>query len=152
MRDSLAVFTVSVSTPDQIQPALRLLSEALERAPAQEIPVNPELPIGAGGRRSLRRYVGIDAEFVQRRGEIGDLPGARSELESSNPESLCSVLTVAVDRHLVFSFYIMHMLDNPTEQTVPQVRYQPAHVSHIQPTNVNSFQCCSKSFCLKVTT
>lgn len=126
VRDSLAVFTVSITTPDEILPALRLLSEALKRAPAQEIPVNPRRPIGAGGKRSLRRYVGIDAEFVQKRGEIGDAQGDRSELEAGNPELLCSVLTVAVDRHLIFSFYLLHMLENPTVQTVPQVRSQPA--------------------------
>lgn len=122
MRDSLSVFTVSVSSPNQIQPALRLLNEALEIAPAQEIPVNPQVPIGVGGKRSLRRYVAIDAEFALKSGEIGDALGDRWELGSSNPENLCSVLTVAVDRHLVFSFYLLHMLENPTEQTVPQVR------------------------------
>ena len=128
MLDSLAVFTVAVTTPDQIQPALRLLSEALQRAPAQEIPVNPKLPIGAGGKRALRRYVGIDAEFFEKECEIGGAPGTKAELEMSRKEHLCSVLTVAVDRHLVFSFYILHMLENPTKQTVPQVRYQQLHL------------------------
>lgn len=146
MRDSLAVFTVSVSTPAQICPALRLLNEALEIAPAQEIPVNSELAIGVTGKRALRRYVAIDAEFVTRDGEIGDAAGDKFELEMSRGENLCSILTVAVDRHLVFSFYIMHMLENPTEQTVPQVRYEPAHL--LQPTNVHSFLCCFGSFSL----
>ena len=122
------MYTVSITKPDEIQPALKLLGEALERAPAQEISVNPKLPIGSGGKRALRRYVGIDAEFVQRHSEIGDAQGNKIELEMATTEPLCSVLTVAVDRHLVFSFYIMHMLDNPTENTVSQVRCRSSHL------------------------
>lgn len=121
--DSLCVYTVSVTQPSEIQPALRLLTEALERAPAQEIPVIHKLD--AGRKRPLCRYVGIDAEFAYRTATIdySNTEGSEEELRNGEREHLCSVLTIAVDRHLVFSFYVLHILENPTEETVSKVRH-----------------------------
>lgn len=36
-------------------------------------------------------------------------------------QGFCSVLTIAVDRQLVFSFYLLHMLQNADETTVDEV-------------------------------
>lgn len=124
--DSFTVFTVSVTKPDQIRAALDLMDEALKRAPAQELPVSYQ---DAGNFRPLKRYIGIDAEFTPIRlsdEELGqetvgkDAITAR-QLVGGREEGLCTVLTIAVDRHLVFSFYILHMLQNLEATTVREV-------------------------------
>lgn len=124
--DSFHVFTVVVRYPTQIRSALRLLEEALKRAPGQEGPVSQ----GSCQTRPLKRYIALDAEFKkvylekEALEEIEQLEDSvdRSERMASNPEHLCSILTVAVDRQLVFSFYLLDMLENPTEITVEEVR------------------------------
>lgn len=125
--DSFHVFTVVVRYPTQIRPALRLLDEALKRAPGQELPLSQ----GSGKTRPLKRYVALDAEFkdvdLEKKAleEIEKLEDCleTDEIKASNPEPLCSILTVAVDRQLVFSFYLLDMLQNPTEITVEEVCY-----------------------------
>ncbi|KAI9881249.1 MAG: hypothetical protein M1830_005535 [Pleopsidium flavum] len=119
--DSLCVYTVSVTEPCKIEPALRLLTRALEMAPAQEIPVIQELK--ASSNRALRRYVGIDTGFASRTATIdySNTEGSEEELRNGATEQLCSVLTIAVDRHLVFNFYILDMLEHPTKETVPKL-------------------------------
>lgn len=106
---------------------MRLLDEALKRAPGQELPLSQ----GSGKTRPLKRYVALDAEFkevclenkaleeIEKLGNCSD----RDERMASSPEYLCSILTVAVDRQLVFSFYLLDMLQNPTEITVEEVCY-----------------------------
>lgn len=124
--DSFHVFAVVVRCPTQIRPALRLLDEALKRAPGQELPLSQ----GSGKTRPLKRYVALDAEFkevyLEKKAleeiELGNFSD-RDERIASNPEHLCSILTVAVDRQLVFSFYLLDMLQNPTEITVEEVCY-----------------------------
>lgn len=105
---------------------MKLLDDALIRAPGQELPVLQ----GSSQARPLKRYVAVDAEFNKvflGRKEYDDMarltdPEVKTKMISSNPEELCSILTVAVDRHLVFSFYLLDMLQNPTENTVEEVR------------------------------
>ncbi|KAI9715134.1 MAG: hypothetical protein M1812_006113 [Candelaria pacifica] len=117
---SFSIFTVNVEEPQQIRPALALLDEAMRRSPAQEIPVSYRQRDGS--ERPLRRYMGIDAEFLKIRlpddfdyqGTAGD----EEELRKGSEEQLCGILTIAVDRHVVFSFHVLHMLENPTETTV----------------------------------
>ena len=125
--DSFTVFTVSVTKPQEIRAALSLIDEALKRAPAQELPVAYQ---DAGNFRPLRRYIGIDAEFspivlsdelVQQESEGKDKQIAY-QIDLGKREELCTVLTIAVDRHLVFSFYILHMLQNAEDTTVEEVR------------------------------
>lgn len=104
------------------------MDNALERAPAQELPVDY---LDAGNFRPLKRYVGIDAEFSpvsltdallqQEINRRGPSTTAR-QIQNGREESLCSVLTIAVDRHLVFSFYILHMLQRVEATTVDEVR------------------------------
>lgn len=124
-QDSFHVFTVVVRYPIQIRPALKLLDEALKRAPGQEMPT----PQGSCQARPLKRYVALDAEFkkvylekdaLEKIKKLGDRR-EKSQMMASNPEELCSILTVAVDRQLVFSFYLLDMLENPTEITVKEV-------------------------------
>lgn len=119
--DSLCVYAVSITQPAEIEPALRLLTQALEMAPGQENTRNTDP--NAATIRPLRRYIAIDAEFANRTVTIDykNTAGDEQELNNGRTEMLCSVLTISVDRHLVLSFYILHMLENPTDQTVPQV-------------------------------
>lgn len=127
MIDSFTVFTVSVSEPRNIRAALDLMDYALQSAPAQEIPVSCQ---GAADFRPLKRYVGIDAEFSPVRLTDGDVliesagqdETTIRQIIAGREEGLCTVLTIAVDRHLVFSFYLLHMLQNADETTVREVR------------------------------
>ena len=185
--------------PQKVKPALRLLEEAIERAPGQEVPVQQT----SGIHRPLKRYVAVDAEFrkvyLQSSEEettdgqaVGDEPppqqgeeettdgrafGDEPTPQQSSPtlplwdeeptmvddsretagqglqdrytivkaspteeelgEDLCSVLTVAVDRHLVFSFYLLDMLKNAENTTVDEV-YSTWH-NHIP-------SCCANIF------
>ena len=117
-----------MSHPDDIQGAIDLLERALERAPAQEL---PNFRRGETHTDVLKRYVGVDAEF--KKVNIEDkvferLTHKKSEeyrksVEEGRIEELCSVLTIAVDRHLVFSFYILSMLQDEmaNEHTVEKV-------------------------------
>lgn len=127
--DSLHVFSVLVQEPDQIQPALELMDEALKRAPGQEIPVSSQHY--SDPCRVLKRYVAIDAEFKKVtlddagiKTQFGDQRSHEFDIkiERGRGEELCTVLTVAIDRQLVFSFYLLHMLENPKAETVSQVR------------------------------
>lgn len=124
--DSLHVFTVVVGHPSQIRPALKLLEEALERSPGQEVPLSPDYP---HKNCALKRYVALDAEFkhVKLKPEylktelsyaaVGD----HERIRNGRKEKLVSVLTLAVDRQLVFSFYLLDMLQNPSTETVKEV-------------------------------
>lgn len=70
---------------------------------------------------NIKRYVAVDAEFKKLRIDDQQLaqakhgkPFAEQEcIENSQEEELGSVLTVAVDRHVVFSFYVLAMLQDP---------------------------------------
>jgi hypothetical protein len=130
----LNVFTICVSKSIEMTPALDLLNAALEYAPFSENPVwSRDKPTG---RRRLKKYVGIDAEFikvgltqdeikerwekVQEEAKINpDLWNIGEDaIKNGNPEQLVSVLTVAIDRHVVFNFYLLDMLQNPDKGTV----------------------------------
>lgn len=157
----MTVFTVSVNRPAQIEPALELLDEALERAPSQNVLM---LQRSSGQYLTLKPSFTVDVEFweVDRNGKLRESNGKTfsSQMEGSPPrrserlgrlrknlglnseedegeaeskpelkpwsgnelgppvfvdprtlpahvaekENLCTVLTIAVDRHLVFSF------------------------------------------------
>jgi len=170
-----------VNRPAQIEPALKLLDEALERAPSQNVPM---LQRSSGHYLSLKPYFTVDAEFweVDRNGKLRE-PNGRSfssqgegspprrsqrlgrlrrnlglnsedegeaeskpELEPpvyvdnrtlptqvAEKENICTVLTIAVDRHLVFSFFILDMLQkadsDPT--TVPEVGQSLSIMEHV---------------------
>ncbi len=171
---------MSVNRPAQLEPALELLDEALERAPSQNVPM---LQRSSGQYLTLKPYLTVDAKFweVDRNGKLresnsktfssqmGGSPPRRSErlgrlrknlglnseedegeaeskpeleLQSgkelgppvfvdprtlpahvAEKENFCTVLTIVVDRHLVFSFFILDMLQkadsDPT--AVPKV-------------------------------
>lgn len=101
---------------------MRLLDETIRRAPGQEVAVSQ----GSCKTRPLKRYIALDAEFKKVKStepleEIEDASD-RAERDAGDPEDLCSILTVAVDRQLVFSFYLLDMLEHPTETTVEEVR------------------------------
>lgn len=101
------------------------MDEALKRAPGQEIPLSYR-----DNSSSLKRYVSADAEFKEialNESIIRDRykSATPKELEmmlNGAKEPLCSVLTIAVDRQLVFSFYLLDMLQNPDADTVSSVR------------------------------
>ena len=121
----MSVFTVFIKKPTEILPALTLMDEALKRAPGQEIPLSYR-----DNNSSLKRYVSADAEFKEialNESIIRDRykPATSQELEmmlNGAKEPLCSVLTIAVDRQLVFSFYLLDMLQNPDADNVSHVR------------------------------
>ncbi|KAI9700877.1 MAG: hypothetical protein M1836_002247 [Candelina mexicana] len=125
--DFLWVIAVSVKEPEKISVAIRMIDEALKRAPAQEMRTAHK----AGGRhRPLRRFVSVDAEFKRVRLTEEDLnleldrannEREREEIRAGNPEHLCSTLTIAIDRHAVFNFHILNMLENATSTTVQYV-------------------------------
>lgn len=124
--ESFTVFTVSVTEPRNIRAALDLMDYALQSAPAQELPVSYQ---DAGNFRPLKRYVSVDAEFSPVRLTDQDLTiesagkddTTKKQIIAGREEGLCTVLTIAVDRHLVFSFYLLHMLQNADETTVREV-------------------------------
>lgn len=109
----------------QIIPALKLMDEALRRAPGQEIPLSQRQK-----HTPMKRYIAVDAEFkevtidensaLKKHGQTTN--ETRAHLRAGLKEQLCSVLTIAVDRHLVFSFYLLDMLQNPESDTVANVR------------------------------
>jgi len=156
-----------VNRPAQIEPALKLLDDALARAPSQNVPM---LQRSSGQYLTVKPYFTVDAEFweVNRNGKLREPNGRNfsSQREGSHPrrskrlsklreslglnseedegeaeskpgfepqsgeelgppvlvdprtspahvaevENLCTVLTIAVDRHLVFSFFVLDML------------------------------------------
>ena len=114
---SLAIFTMSVSQPRHICEALSLLDEALRRAPAQELSKGR---MDGANLRKTKRYIAVDAEFKRLRLDDERLAQAKHGRSSeeqecignSQDEELCSVLTVAVNRHVVFSFYVLAMLQD----------------------------------------
>ena len=169
-----------MNRPAQIEPALELLDEALERAPSQNVlmlqrssgqylTLKPSFTVdvefwevdrngklresngknfssqGEGGppRRSerlgrLKKNLGLNSEENEGKAESKPelKPWSGKELgppvfvdprtlpaHVAEKENLCTVLTIAVDRHLVFSFFILDMLQkadsDPT--TVPKV-------------------------------
>lgn len=140
--ESMNIFTLSVTKPQQVEPALQLLDEVLRRAPCQDLDVPHHN--GKGTYRQLKRYVGIDAEFVkvsltpkqknsdpfreahQRR--VKEVEEDRSlgrvsmgGIQNGATEELVSVLTIAVDRHFVISFFLLHMMQHPEAGTVEAV-------------------------------
>ncbi|KAI9732594.1 MAG: hypothetical protein M1834_003930 [Cirrosporium novae-zelandiae] len=176
-KDILPVYTISITEPKEIGPALNLLEEVLDRAPCQRLPVPLDTTDTTNGNwwsrcRRLKRYVTMDAEYEtvslpkslcdkvksgrnrnlcewikshyskmsNKRNEDfqnfekpqdgtwvhseagpsqsrGDPVG--EDILRGSEEQLCSVLTVAIDRHVFFSFFILHMLQNPAPDTVP---------------------------------
>ncbi|KAI9799611.1 MAG: hypothetical protein M1833_003926 [Piccolia ochrophora] len=115
--NALCIFTLSVDQPEGIQYALEVLDEAMRLAPAQELP----LPVrDHGGTRYLKRYLAIDAEFIPLHADRSG-PSLTPEEKRGLDEELCSVLTVAVDRHVVLNFHILAMLESPTPSTVPML-------------------------------
>lgn len=194
---------MSVNRPAQIEPALQLLEEALERAPSQN---GPMLQRSSGQYWTSKPYFTVDAEFweVDRNGKLREPNGKTSssqregstlrrsgrleklrenlglnsqeekgEAESepelkpwsgeelgpselvdprtlpahvAEKENLCTVLTIAVDRHLVFSFFILDMLQkadsDPT--TVPKVGLESideeAVIDYVSSPNFSSAQ------------
>lgn len=177
---------MSVNGPAQIESALELLDEALERAPSQNLPM---LQRSSGQYLTVKPYFTVDAEFweVDRNGKLREPSGKKpsSQPEGSSPrrsenlerlrknldlnseeeigeaqskpelkpcsgeelgppvfvdprklpahdaevENLCTVLTIAVDRHLVFSFFILDMLQKADgdPMTVPKVGLEIIH-------------------------
>ncbi|KAI9700876.1 MAG: hypothetical protein M1836_002246 [Candelina mexicana] len=118
--NAFSLFTLNVTEPQEIRPALDLLDQALRRAPGQETAMSHRLSNGNYG--PLRRYLAIDAEFLAL-----ELPpdfdykataGDDWELQNGQREHLCGILTIAVDRHFVVSFYVLHMLQTAGEDTV----------------------------------
>lgn len=116
--------------PFQIPQALTLMDEALKRAPGQEIPLSQRQK-----HFPLKRYLAVDAEFKEvtvvensgiKRCDSEAVQG-REKISLEVKEHLCSVLTIAVDRHLVFSFYLLDMLQNPDADTVSNVRTLNIH-------------------------
>ncbi|KAK8249666.1 hypothetical protein IWZ00DRAFT_278803 [Phyllosticta capitalensis] len=123
-------FVVSVKTPIEIKPAMDLLLNILPLSPGQGIPVNVDL--SKADRKThatkgrLLPYVGIDAEFklVSHDKTISekDLQNMAND-DGSEAENLCTVLTIAVDRHVTFHFYIFHMLEEGYMDTVSELEY-----------------------------
>lgn len=124
-----------MSASEQVEPALKLLNDALDRAPAQETRVWRR-----NGRsiKSLKRYVGIDAEFYHfSQADSNDRRNAQfgserfEEILRGKTESLCSVLTIAVDRHVVFSFHVLHMLQHATKHTADHVSWYMSETPYL---------------------
>ena len=63
-------------------------------------------------KKRLKPYVAVDCEFQQRALEAENMCG-----------EFVSILTVAVDEHLVVMFYILDMLDVATSETIAEIRY-----------------------------
>ncbi|KAI9715133.1 MAG: hypothetical protein M1812_006112 [Candelaria pacifica] len=125
--DFLWVFAVSVKDSTQIRIAVQMINEALRRAPGQE---TRRLHTASGRHLPLRRYVSVDAEFKWVRLTEEDLDHElakvddereKEQIRAGNPEHLCSVLTIAIDRHAIFNFHILDMLENATSTTVSNV-------------------------------
>ncbi|KAK7538738.1 uncharacterized protein J3D65DRAFT_602719 [Phyllosticta citribraziliensis] len=118
-------FVVSVKTPDQIKPALDLLFKILPLSPGQDIPFNNSKSFRSTLKGRILPYVGIDAEFKL----VSDNKDLTEEVlekmkgdDGPEAENLCTVLSIAVDRHVTFCFYILHMLQNPRQDTVSRLR------------------------------
>ncbi len=73
---------MSVNRPAQIEPALELLDEALERAPSQNVPM---LLRSSGQYLTLKPYLTVDAEFWEVDGN-GKLRESNSKTFSSQME------------------------------------------------------------------
>lgn len=142
----LNVYSVCVNKPQQMVPALELLNRALDAAPftAEPLwtPFNDDAeknPTSVHSAR-LKKYVGVDAEFIkvgltksEREAEFKKYnEGPKADWEFSDPpsqnhvdigatEDLASVLTIAVDRHVVFSFFLLDMLQNPESGTAQAI-------------------------------
>lgn len=104
---SFQVFTVCVSRPQQIKSAVDYMLECLKRAPCQGLPglFDPTGP----GKKILKPFMGVDAEFVKRKAEtIDGHPCFREYV---------SVLSFAIDRHAVFMFHVLDMLENANDET-----------------------------------
>ncbi|KAK8212494.1 hypothetical protein IWZ01DRAFT_550465 [Phyllosticta capitalensis] len=123
-------FVVSIKTTTEIKPAVDLLLRILPLSPGQGIPVNVDLSKAKADFRKtsaasgqLLPYVGIDAEFKlvsddQTISET-DLQNMTND-DGPEAENLCTVLTIAVDRHVTFHFYILHILEQGSNDTVSE--------------------------------
>ena len=111
--------------------ALDLIDHLLCRAPEQELVLRDRNHYGSP--RSLKRYVGIDAEFMRRslNKEQLDLlyesqpedikandPNLMVNMQRSNGEQFLSVLTFCIDRHVVFTFFVLEMMEKAEQKTV----------------------------------
>ncbi|KAK7514760.1 hypothetical protein IWZ03DRAFT_443319 [Phyllosticta citriasiana] len=87
------------------------------------IPVNVDMASTNANKAILRPYVGIDAEFklVSRDRKEEELQSMKEDTDDT--ENLCTVLSIAIDRHATFCFHILHMLENRDSETVGQLTY-----------------------------
>ncbi|KAF2090321.1 hypothetical protein K490DRAFT_63198 [Saccharata proteae CBS 121410] len=136
---SLCPYTINISDPNQIEKALGFLDETLQLAPGQAIRPLRKHPDGSW--QPMKRFVGVDCEFVRRqrpRMDISEYQShwddpdnsiqdfepdfataeakllfgiEKSDGDDGNGENLVSVLSMAVDRHVVFSFYLLDMIE-----------------------------------------
>ncbi|KAK8161519.1 hypothetical protein IWX90DRAFT_506179 [Phyllosticta citrichinensis] len=123
-----SIFVVSIKEANQVRPAVDLLLRLLPLGPGQEIPVNVQLDSTNATKAILRPYVGIDAEFklVSSRRKEEELKTMSEDTDDT--ENLCTVLSIAIDRHVTFCFHILHMLENRDEKTVDQVSLGADHI------------------------
>lgn len=125
---------MSVGRPEQIRNALIILDEALLRAPGQEVQMHQHR---SGTYRSLKRYVAIDSEFKpisltsdQRRRVLANRNEQdQAKILRGDEEEICTVLTVAVDRHFVVSFYILDMLEHADATTATEVGIEKVYAT-----------------------
>ncbi|KAK7556724.1 hypothetical protein IWX46DRAFT_653979 [Phyllosticta citricarpa] len=118
-----SIFVVSVKEANQIRQAVDLLERLLPLGPGQQIPVNVDMASTNANKAILRPYVGIDAEFklVSRERNEEELQSMNEDTDDT--ENLCTVLSIAIDRHVTFCFHILHMLENRDSETVGQLTY-----------------------------
>ncbi|KAF2088758.1 hypothetical protein K490DRAFT_55387 [Saccharata proteae CBS 121410] len=111
---SITLSTVFVKKPSEIGPAIRLIKEAVEKAPHQSLPVLHKF--GSSSRRHLKPMVSVDAEFIK----IPD-NATKEMLDHGEAEEIVSLFTVAVENHLLVVFYVYAMLKDVdvNEGTVP---------------------------------
>lgn len=109
-KDVFQVYTLCIKDPQEIKAATDFLLQCLDRAPCQRLPALFDQT--GPGKRTLKSYMGVDAEFIKRK--VGQTDTVRE---------FVSVLSFAVDRHFVACFYILDMLDHPNEHTVSALQY-----------------------------
>ncbi|EGP85544.1 uncharacterized protein MYCGRDRAFT_94223 [Zymoseptoria tritici IPO323] len=84
------VMTIVVNEANQLPAALDIFKKAMELAPGQK-------------RKVL---------YKDRRGQ-------QALVDSGEVEELCSVVSIAIGRHLCIIFNVLQMMEHPNEQTVP---------------------------------
>lgn len=116
--NSFTVHALAIHDHRQIGPALALLRDAVALSPGQgySVAYNEK----ANKKKTMPPYVAVDAEFktVERNEQLMKFDQAGY---ASDEYQIVSVLTFAVDRHLVFSFYLLDMLENADPGTVEAI-------------------------------